>query len=348
MREQGSREPGGDGARRVPRHPRRGALRILPRPEPQIAPRDLALPQTLPAGALTGHVHPGGHERPPVSGVDPRQPGRQTGPVGPPADRVGAVGGQDEEVVGGAGQGGRGHQLREILRPPHLPALPGHRHVRVERPQGRQRRLHLRPAEVGLAVQGLAVEVGEFDHVRVDAVDVAHTGRDQGLGRVAARAADPHQEDPGLAQAELGVPGAGAGGEVHPAQERHTPAVAVLFAGRQRGRGVRVVHETGGQQIRHRLAGVRAGQLRVPAQDLRDHLRRPSAPVHRLDERPHPAARVRDLRADAVDHAADADIAVDRAVGAVLGFDPGPPERLDRHRRRIRHQGPLPFTRTPS
>ena len=49
--------------------------------------------------------------------------------------------------------------------------------VGVEAAEGRGRRLHLRPPDVVMAVEELALEVGRVDHVEVDDPDLADPGR---------------------------------------------------------------------------------------------------------------------------------------------------------------------------
>ena len=70
-----------------------------------------------------------------------------------------------------------------------------HLDVRIEVAEGLRRRLDLGPADVVVAVQQLALEVGGVDDVEIDDADLAHSRRRQVHGRGRAKAAGPQEQD---------------------------------------------------------------------------------------------------------------------------------------------------------
>ncbi len=374
MGQQAAGQARGHGVDRVPRHTGRGDVLVLAGREPQIAPFGLGVAQAHPARAPAGPEHPDAHQRAAVAGLGPGRAGGQADLVRPAADRGGTVGGQQQHVVprsgdgttanggagttggGPAGRGraeavgggvsggggaevavGSGQQVLEVRRAAYLAPLAGDRGVRVQRAQRPQRRVDLRRTEVLFAVEGLPVEVGQFDDVRFDTVQPTHAGGHQVPRGGSAGTSDAHQQDPGTAQPQLRLPGVLPGLEVHPAHQRHAPAVPFAFPlGQLRRRdGAGVLHVTGRGQVRHGLDDVlgRQPQLRMAPGHLGDDVGAGACAVHGLDQCPHPAVGILHLGADAVDDAADPYVAVDRPVGAVLRLDPRPSHAVHRHLR---------------
>ncbi len=93
-----------------------------------------------------------------------------------------------------------GEQVLQVVRAAHLAALPGERGVRVQGAQRGQCPVELGAAQVVLAEEGLPVEVGQFDDVRFDAVQMAHAGRHEVTGGRPAGAADADEQHAGVAQ----------------------------------------------------------------------------------------------------------------------------------------------------
>ncbi len=141
-----------------------------------------------PAGAERAHADQG----PVVAAYRPRHARRQAHPVRPHADaRATArlVRAQGERVE-------PGDELGQLALALDRAALSGDVEAGVDLGEPRDRDLGLGAPDVRLAVEGLPREVGQLDHVAVDAVDAADAAGRQRPGRVAARTSEPEDEHP--------------------------------------------------------------------------------------------------------------------------------------------------------